>query len=128
MKHWILQCNAVIPATCVKRTNSKIKHQEYVFLLMFGNVVDQIGVEAGKAVHVGDDQEADKVGASAVGIDCWWVYSIYLHVDVIMPPVFWLKVQSQVIIETCILGSLIFSKWVDLHSLLSCYVSNQWRQ
>lgn len=71
MKHSILQCNAVIPATCVKRTNSKIKHQEYVFLLMFGNVVDQIGVEAGKAVHVGDDQEADKVGASAVGIDCW---------------------------------------------------------
>lgn len=38
---------------------------------MLGNLVDQIGVEAGKAVHVGDDQKADKAGASAIGIDCW---------------------------------------------------------
>lgn len=33
--------------------------------------VDQVHVEAGKAVHVGDDQKADKVGANAIGIDCW---------------------------------------------------------
>ncbi|XWS69726.1 hypothetical protein CRYUN_Cryun04dG0203900 [Craigia yunnanensis] len=32
----------------------------------------QIDVEAGKAVHVGDDQKADKVGANAVGINCWF--------------------------------------------------------
>lgn len=38
---------------------------------IFKAALDQIGVEAGKAVHVGDDQEADKVGASAVGINCW---------------------------------------------------------
>lgn len=38
---------------------------------MFGIIVDQIGVEASKAVHVGDDQKADKVGAEAVGINCW---------------------------------------------------------
>ena len=55
----------------MKKTNSKIKHQNYIFLLTIGNAVDQIGVEAGKAVHVGDDQEADNVGASAFGIDCW---------------------------------------------------------
>lgn len=35
--------------------------------------VDQICVETSKAVHVGDDSEADKAGANAVGIDCWWV-------------------------------------------------------
>lgn len=32
---------------------------------------DQTRVDAGKAVHVGDDEIADKVGANAVGIDCW---------------------------------------------------------
>lgn len=32
---------------------------------------DQIGVEAAKAVHVGDDERADKNGANAIGIDCW---------------------------------------------------------
>lgn len=33
--------------------------------------VDQVNVEACKAVHVGDDQKADKEGANAIGIDCW---------------------------------------------------------
>lgn len=33
--------------------------------------LDQISVEAGKAVHIGDDLNADKAGATAVGIDCW---------------------------------------------------------
>lgn len=33
--------------------------------------VDQICVEARKAVHVGDDTKADKAGANSVGIDCW---------------------------------------------------------
>ncbi|XVF03354.1 hypothetical protein REPUB_Repub04eG0253700 [Reevesia pubescens] len=38
---------------------------------IFKAALDQIDVEAGKVVHVGDDQKADKVGANAVGIDCW---------------------------------------------------------
>ena len=35
------------------------------------NNIDHVGVEARQAIHVGDDQKADKEGASAVGIDCW---------------------------------------------------------
>ena len=40
-------------------------------MLGFDNIVDQISVDARKAVHVGDDEKADKAGANAVGIDCW---------------------------------------------------------
>ncbi|THG18670.1 hypothetical protein TEA_012328 [Camellia sinensis var. sinensis] len=39
--------------------------------LMVGNVADQTNIEARKAVHVGDDDKADKAGANAIGIDCW---------------------------------------------------------
>ena len=39
--------------------------------LHFSEIVDEIGVDAHKAVHVGDDEQADKNGANAVGIDCW---------------------------------------------------------
>ncbi|GAB4829174.1 hypothetical protein Ancab_018839 [Ancistrocladus abbreviatus] len=38
---------------------------------IFKVALDQIGVEAEKAVHVGDDEKADKVGANSIGIDCW---------------------------------------------------------
>ncbi|KAF5739247.1 hypothetical protein HS088_TW12G00449 [Tripterygium wilfordii] len=38
---------------------------------IFKAALDQIGVEPGKAVHVGDDENADKLGANGVGIDCW---------------------------------------------------------
>lgn len=38
---------------------------------IFKAALDQTHVDAGKAVHVGDDEIADKVGANAVGIDCW---------------------------------------------------------
>ncbi|KAI8527322.1 hypothetical protein RHMOL_Rhmol12G0066900 [Rhododendron molle] len=38
---------------------------------IFEAALDQIGVEANKAVHVGDDLKADKEGANAIGIDCW---------------------------------------------------------
>ncbi|XP_059655867.1 uncharacterized protein LOC132302893 [Cornus florida] len=38
---------------------------------IFKAALDHICVEASKAVHVGDDQKADKAGANAVGIDCW---------------------------------------------------------
>ncbi|KAH7683889.1 HAD hydrolase subfamily IA protein [Dioscorea alata] len=38
---------------------------------IFKAALDQIAVEAAKAVHVGDDERADKNGANAIGIDCW---------------------------------------------------------
>ncbi|KAL0327183.1 UNVERIFIED_CONTAM: Glyceraldehyde 3-phosphate phosphatase [Sesamum angustifolium] len=38
---------------------------------IFRAALDQISVEASKAVHVGDDTKADKAGANAIGIDCW---------------------------------------------------------
>ena len=40
-------------------------------LTIFHTVSDQINVEARKAVHVGDDVKADRVGANTFGIDCW---------------------------------------------------------
>ncbi|KAL2519390.1 Haloacid dehalogenase-like hydrolase (HAD) superfamily protein [Abeliophyllum distichum] len=38
---------------------------------IFRAALDQISVDASKAVHVGDDTKADKAGANAVGINCW---------------------------------------------------------
>ncbi|XP_071717221.1 uncharacterized protein [Rutidosis leptorrhynchoides] len=38
---------------------------------IFETALDRINVKAEKAVHVGDDQKADKLGANAVGINCW---------------------------------------------------------
>ncbi|CAM0911139.1 unnamed protein product [Alopecurus aequalis] len=38
---------------------------------IFKIALDQIGVEASKAVHVGDDETADKAGANAIGLQCW---------------------------------------------------------
>ncbi|KAK1260933.1 hypothetical protein QJS04_geneDACA013387 [Acorus gramineus] len=38
---------------------------------IFRAALDEIDIEGSKAIHVGDDQEADKMGANAVGIDCW---------------------------------------------------------
>lgn len=48
-----------------------VTNPNITILNIFGIVVDEVGVGAGKAVHVGDDQKADKEGANAVGIDCW---------------------------------------------------------
>lgn len=39
--------------------------------MIFKAALDQVNVEACRAVHVGDDEKADKLGASAVGIHCW---------------------------------------------------------
>ncbi|KAL8532511.1 hypothetical protein ACS0TY_008924 [Phlomoides rotata] len=41
---------------------------------IFSAALDEICVEAKKAVHVRDDTKADKGGANVVGIDCWWVF------------------------------------------------------
>ncbi|KAM7269265.1 hypothetical protein ACFE04_024762 [Oxalis oulophora] len=38
---------------------------------IFKAALDQMNVKAAKAVHVGDDHKADKLGANAFGIDCW---------------------------------------------------------
>ncbi|KAG0502037.1 hypothetical protein HPP92_002109 [Vanilla planifolia] len=38
---------------------------------IFMAALDVIGIQAGKAVHVGDDEKADKEGAQSVGIECW---------------------------------------------------------
>ncbi|KAJ0256970.1 hypothetical protein HA466_0079210 [Hirschfeldia incana] len=38
---------------------------------IFKCALEQINVEANRAVHVGDDEGADKGGADAVGIDCY---------------------------------------------------------
>lgn len=48
-------------------------HKKAYNFALFCNIKDQIGVDADKAIHVGDDEQADKGGANAVGIDCWFV-------------------------------------------------------
>lgn len=37
----------------------------------FVSSAEQISVEVNRAVHVGDDEGADKGGANAMGIACW---------------------------------------------------------
>ncbi|KAF6134128.1 hypothetical protein GIB67_013525 [Kingdonia uniflora] len=49
--------------------SSKVGHEK-PNAEIFKAALNQVGVEAGKAVHVGDDQEADKGGANGIGIDC----------------------------------------------------------
>nr|GMD22846.1 haloacid dehalogenase-like hydrolase domain-containing protein 3 [Ipomoea batatas] len=57
---------------------------------IFGAALDQICVEKAKAVHVGDDPEADKEGANAAGIDCWlWGTDVKSFADI----------QSRVLIK-----------------------------
>ena len=43
------------------------------------SLVDGINVDTEKAVHVGDDQVADKEGANAMGLHCWWVSFQWSH-------------------------------------------------
>ncbi|KAL9225911.1 hypothetical protein vseg_001786 [Gypsophila vaccaria] len=38
---------------------------------IFKAALGQISVDPSRAVHVGDDEQADKFGANAVGIECW---------------------------------------------------------
>ncbi|CAL0318256.1 unnamed protein product [Lupinus luteus] len=50
---------------------------------IFQAALDQVNVEACKALHIGDDQKADKVGANAVGIDCWlWGVDVKTFSDI----------------------------------------------
>ncbi|OMO82456.1 Haloacid dehalogenase/epoxide hydrolase [Corchorus olitorius] len=50
---------------------------------IFEAALDQIGLEAAKVVHVGDNEKADKMGANAVGIDCWlWGKDVKTFADI----------------------------------------------
>lgn len=50
---------------------------------IFEAALDELGVAASKAVHVGDDQKADKEGANGVGIACWlWGKDVTTFQDV----------------------------------------------
>lgn len=50
---------------------------------IFNAALDKVNVAAGRAVHVGDDEVADKIGAEAVGIDCWlWGLDVKSFVDI----------------------------------------------
>lgn len=46
---------------------------------------DNIGVEASKAVHVGDDEAADKAGANAIGLECWYAEYFFLCISIFGP-------------------------------------------
>lgn len=35
-------------------------------------------MEAGRAVHIGDDEKADRGGANAMGVDCWSVNQMFM--------------------------------------------------
>ncbi|BAT99259.1 hypothetical protein VIGAN_10066100 [Vigna angularis var. angularis] len=43
---------------------------------IFQAALDQVNVEACKALHIGDDKKADKMGANNVGIDCCRLWGI----------------------------------------------------
>lgn len=43
------------------------------------NFTDQIGVQSSRAIHVGDDEKADKHGANAIGIHCWLVHPLLFN-------------------------------------------------
>ncbi|CAN8305243.1 unnamed protein product [Cochlearia groenlandica] len=50
---------------------------------IFKYALEQIGVEANRAVHVGDDEVADKDGANAIGISCWlWGKDVLTFSDI----------------------------------------------
>ncbi|CAN0925983.1 Haloacid dehalogenase-like hydrolase domain-containing protein 3 [Linum grandiflorum] len=45
--------------------------------------LDEVKVEPGRAVHVGDDLKADKDGANAIGMDCWlWGTDVNTFADI----------------------------------------------
>lgn len=54
-------------------------------------LADRIGVEASKAIHVGDDETADKAGANAIGLDCWYAKSFS----------FWFLPHADVMFQSC---------------------------
>jgi REG-2-like HAD superfamily hydrolase len=50
---------------------------------IFKCALEQISVEANRAVHVGDDEKADKGGANAISIACWlWGKDVQTFSDI----------------------------------------------
>ncbi|XP_051148706.1 uncharacterized protein LOC127263638 [Andrographis paniculata] len=50
---------------------------------IFKAALDKISIDAGRAVHVGDDAKTDKAGANAVGIECWlWGHDVKKFSDI----------------------------------------------
>jgi len=44
----------------------------------------QLGVDASKAIHVGDDARNDKIGANALGIDSWlWGKEVHTFQEIL---------------------------------------------
>ncbi|KAG2241560.1 hypothetical protein Bca52824_096457 [Brassica carinata] len=55
----------------------------YETMSLLKNAGEQISVEANRAVHVGDDEGADKGGANALGINCWlWGKDVQTFSDI----------------------------------------------
>ncbi|XP_030449441.1 uncharacterized protein LOC115671901 [Syzygium oleosum] len=51
---------------------------------IFKAALDQLRVEPNRAVHIGDDEKADKHGAAVVGIDCWlWGRDVETFSDIL---------------------------------------------
>ncbi|PHT94034.1 hypothetical protein T459_01916 [Capsicum annuum] len=62
--------------------SSEVGHEK-PDIKIFRAALDQISVEAIKTVHVGDDEKADKGGATAAGIDCWqWGVDVKSFADI----------------------------------------------
>lgn len=51
---------------------------------IFETALDQLGVDASKAIHVGDDARNDKIGANALGIDSWlWGKEVHTFQEIL---------------------------------------------
>ncbi|XP_048136355.1 uncharacterized protein LOC115755449 isoform X2 [Rhodamnia argentea] len=51
---------------------------------IFKSALDQLQVEPNRAVHIGDDEKADKYGAAVVGIECWlWGRDVKTFSDIL---------------------------------------------
>ncbi|GLJ49625.1 hypothetical protein SUGI_1052820 [Cryptomeria japonica] len=51
---------------------------------IFQVALDQLNVAASKTVHIGDDQQADKIGAGALGIDSWlWGKDVHTFKEIL---------------------------------------------
>ncbi|KMZ69646.1 Haloacid dehalogenase-like hydrolase (HAD) superfamily [Zostera marina] len=50
---------------------------------IFETALDKVHVEASRAIHVGDNLQADKIGANAIGIECWlWGTDVKTFADI----------------------------------------------
>lgn len=51
---------------------------------IFKAALDQLEVEPSRAIHIGDDEKADKYGAAVMGIECWlWGRDVKTFSDIL---------------------------------------------